>query len=104
MVPGCPSDPRWIFLAFFFGYSFTMHAVRKAGRGFEAAVRTALAAETMSITVMELLAPGALAAHLSDGLFWGAFLGGFAVAFVITTPLNMMIGRGKGHAVVHAYH
>jgi len=43
-------------------------------------------------------------AHLSDGLFWAALLGGFGVAFLITTPLNKwMIGRGKGHAVVYAY-
>ncbi|MEU7278028.1 DUF4396 domain-containing protein [Streptomyces sp. NPDC045431] len=101
-----------ICLAFLFGYSFTMYAVRRAGLGLKAAVRTALAADTVSIAVMELvdnliiaLTPGALDAHLSDGLFWGALLGGFAVAFVITTPLNKwMIGRGKGHAVVHAYH
>jgi hypothetical protein len=101
-----------IALAFLFGYSFTMYAVRKAGLGLKAAIRVALAADTVSIAVMELvdnliiaLTPGALDAHLSDGLFWGALLGGFAVAFVITTPLNKwMIGRGKGHAVVHAYH
>lgn len=38
-------------------------------------------------------------------LFWTVLLGGFAVAFFITTPANKwMIGRGKGHAVVHAYH
>lgn len=72
----------------------------------------ALAADTVSIAVMELvdngiiaLTPGAMDAHLSDALFWTALLGGFAVAFVITTPVNKwMIGRGKGHAVVHAYH
>lgn len=39
------------------------------------------------------------------GPFWSAFLGGFAVAFLITTPVNKsMTGRGKGHAVVHTYH
>jgi len=28
-----------------------------------------------------------------------------AVAFVVTVPVNRwMIGRGRGHAVVHAYH
>ncbi|MGY5079166.1 DUF4396 domain-containing protein [Streptomyces nigrescens] len=101
-----------IALAFVFGYSLTLFAVRKAGLGLKAAIRTALAADTVSIAVMELvdnviiaLTPGAMDAHLSDGLFWGALLGGFAVAFVITTPVNKwMIGRGKGHAVVHAYH
>jgi Zn-dependent protease len=101
-----------IALAFLFGYSFTVYAVRKAGLDLKAAIRIALAADTVSIAVMELvdnliiaLTPGAMDAHLSDGLFWGALLGGFAVAFVITTPLNKwLIGRGKGHAVVYAYH
>ncbi|MFC4606261.1 DUF4396 domain-containing protein [Streptomyces maoxianensis] len=101
-----------ITLAFVFGYSFTLFAVRKAGLDFKSAVKVALAADTVSIAVMELvdngiiaLTPGAMDAHLSDALFWTALLGGFAAAFVITTPVNKwMIGRGKGHAVVHAYH
>ncbi|MET7622458.1 DUF4396 domain-containing protein [Streptomyces sp. NPDC005408] len=101
-----------IVLAFLFGYSFTLYAVRKAGLSLKAAVRVALAADTVSIAVMELvdnlivaLTPGAMDAQLSDGLFWAALLGGFAVAFLITVPLNRwMIGRGRGHAVVHAYH
>ncbi|WP_418962833.1 DUF4396 domain-containing protein [Streptomyces lavendofoliae] len=101
-----------IALAFLFGYSFTLFAVRRAGLDLKSAIKVALAADTVSIAVMELvdngiiaMVPGAMDAHLSDGLFWGALLGGFAVAFVITTPVNKwMIGRGKGHAVVHAYH
>lgn len=101
-----------ITLAFVFGYSFTLLAVRKAGLDFKTALKVALAADTVSIAVMELvdngiiaLTPGAMDAHLSDALFWTALLGGFAVAFLITTPVNKwMIGRGKGHAVVHAYH
>ncbi|MDK9494451.1 DUF4396 domain-containing protein [Streptomyces katrae] len=101
-----------ITLAFVFGYSFTLFAVVRAGLDFKSAVKVALAADTVSIAVMELvdngiiaLTPGAMDAHLSDGLFWGALLGGFAVAFLITTPVNKwMIGRGKGHAVAHSYH
>ncbi|EKX60045.1 hypothetical protein STRIP9103_08793 [Streptomyces ipomoeae 91-03] len=99
-------------LAFLFGYSFTLFAVVRAGLDLKAAIKVALAADTVSIAVMELvdnvivaLTPGAMDAHLSDGLFWSALLGGFAVAFLITTPVNKwMIGRGKGHAVVHAHH
>ncbi|MFD5945682.1 DUF4396 domain-containing protein [Streptomyces collinus] len=99
-------------LAFLFGYSFTLFAVLWSGIGLKAAIRIALAADTVSIAVMELvdnaiiaLTPGAMDAHLSDGLFWSALLGGFAVAFLITTPVNKwMIGRGRGHAVVHAHH
>ncbi|MEQ8142755.1 DUF4396 domain-containing protein [Streptomyces sp. OP7] len=101
-----------IALAFVFGYSFTLFAVVRAGVSPRAAVKIALAADTVSIAVMELvdnaiiaLTPGAMDAQLSEGLFWYALLGGFAVAFLITTPVNKwMIGRGKGHAVVHAHH
>ncbi|MBM9622074.1 DUF4396 domain-containing protein [Streptomyces zhihengii] len=101
-----------IVLAFFFGYSLTLWAVTRAGLGLRAAVGVALAADTLSITVMEivdngvlLLVPGAMDAHLSDALFWGALAFAFFVAFLITTPVNKwLIGRGKGHAVVHRYH
>ncbi|GGT29792.1 hypothetical protein GCM10010286_63760 [Streptomyces toxytricini] len=101
-----------ITLAFLFGYSFTLFAVVRSGLTLKAAVKVALAADTVSIAVMELvdnavitLTPGAMDAHLGDGLFWAALLGGFAVAFAVTTPINKwMIGRGKGHAVVHAHH
>ncbi|MFG2029009.1 DUF4396 domain-containing protein [Streptomyces sp. NPDC048825] len=107
-----PTMALAITLAFLFGYSFTLFAVRRAGLDFKTAIKVALAADTVSIAVMEIvdntiiaLTPGAMDAHLSDGLFWFALLGGFAVAFLITTPVNKwMIGRGKGHAVVHAYH
>ncbi|WP_052868692.1 DUF4396 domain-containing protein [Streptomyces niger] len=101
-----------IALAFVFGYSLTLFAVRRAGVDLKTAIKIAIAADTISIAVMELVdnaiiavVPGAMDAQLSDGLFWSALLGGFAIAFVITTPVNKwMIGRGKGHAVVHAYH
>ncbi|MFD0317289.1 DUF4396 domain-containing protein [Streptomyces flavalbus] len=101
-----------IALAFVFGYSLTLFAVLRAGLDLRAAIKVALAADTVSIAVMELVdnaiiavTPGAMDAHLSEGLFWYALLGGFAVAFALTTPVNKwMIGRGKGHAVVHAFH
>ena len=42
-------------------------------------------------------------AGLDDVLFWGTLAFALAVAFVVTVPVNRwMIGRGKGHAVVHA--
>ncbi|MFI6034175.1 DUF4396 domain-containing protein [Streptomyces sp. NPDC051315] len=107
-----PTMALAIGLAFLFGYSFTLFAVIRAGLDLRSAIKVALAADTVSIAVMEFvdnliiaLTPGAMDAHLADGLFWSALLGGFAVAFLITTPVNKwMIGRGKGHAVVHAYH
>ncbi|GAB2883106.1 DUF4396 domain-containing protein [Streptomyces mayteni] len=101
-----------IVLAFVFGYSLTLRAVTRAGVALGAAIGVALAADTLSITVMEivdngviLLVPGAMEAHLTDGLFWGALALAFAVAFLVTTPVNRwLIARGKGHAVVHQYH
>jgi hypothetical protein len=101
-----------ISLAFVFGYSLTLSSVRGPELGLKAAVRVALAADTVSIAVMEAVdngiiaaTPGAMDAHLTDALFWAALLGGFVVAFFVTTPVNKwMIGRGKGHAVVHAHH
>lgn len=107
-----PTMALAIALAFFFGYSLTLWAVVRAGVGLRTAIGVALAADTLSIAVMELvdngvllLVPGAMEAHLSDVLFWGALAFAFAVAFLVTTPVNKwMIGRGKGHAVVHRYH
>lgn len=101
-----------IALAFFFGYALTLRGIRAVGVDFRTAVRVALAADTLSIAVMELidngvivLWPGAMDATLSDALFWIALAISLALAFVVTTPVNRwMIGRGKGHAVVHRYH
>jgi hypothetical protein len=99
-------------LAFVFGYALTMRGVLRAGVGFRRALRVALAADTVSIAVMEIVdngimvgVPGAMNAGLASWLFWAALAFSLAVAFVITWPVNRwMIGRGLGHAVVHAYH
>ncbi|MFG2866470.1 DUF4396 domain-containing protein [Streptomyces sp. NPDC048338] len=101
-----------IVLAFFFGYALTLRGILKAGVDFRTAFKVALAADTLSIAVMELidngviaLWPGAMDAHLTDALFWVVLAIALAAAFVLTTPVNKwMIGRGKGHAVVHRYH
>ncbi|MEU1616243.1 DUF4396 domain-containing protein [Streptomyces sp. NPDC005722] len=101
-----------IVLAFAFGYALTMRGVLRAGLDLRGAVRVALAADTVSIVFMEiadngtiLLFPGAMDATLSDALFWLSLALAFVVAFLVTTPVNKwMIGRGKGHAVVHGYH
>jgi hypothetical protein len=99
-------------LAFLFGYALTITPVLRAGVAFGAALGVALAADTLSIAVMEtvdnafiLAVPGAMEAGLAELLFWGPLLGGFVIAFFVTVPVNRaMIGRGKGHAVVHEYH
>src|SRR3954471_229989 len=101
-----------IALAFLFGYSLTMRPVLRAGVGLRRAIGVAFAADTVSISVMELMdnafilaVPGAFAAGLADGLFWWSLLVSLAVAFVVTVPVNRaLITRGRGHAVVHAYH
>jgi hypothetical protein len=101
-----------IVLAFVFGYALTMRGVLRAGVPFRQAVKVALAADTVSIAVMELIdntvmvgVPGAMNAGLGQWLFWASLAFSLALAFLVTTPVNRwMIGRGKGHAVVHAYH
>jgi hypothetical protein len=99
-------------LAFLFGYALTIRPVLKSGLPLSAAIPVALAADTLSITVMEvvdnaimLLVPGAMDAGLASPLFWGALAFALAVAFVLTVPVNRwLIARGKGHAVVHQLH
>ncbi len=99
-------------LAFLFGYSFTIVPVLRSGLAWGAAIGVALAADTLSITVMEivdnaimLVIPGAMEVGLGSPLFWGALAVALAVAFVVTVPVNRaLIKRGKGHAVVHQYH
>jgi hypothetical protein len=101
-----------IVLAFVFGYGLTMRGVLRAGVNWRTALKVALAADTVSIAVMELLdnavvvaVPGAMNAGLTSLLFWGSLGFSLVVAFVLTTPVNRwMISRGRGHAVVHQYH
>jgi hypothetical protein len=101
-----------VVLAFFFGYLLTFVGVRRAGLDARTAVRTALAADSLSILVMEIVdnafllaVPGAMEAGLTDLFFWVALAAALAVAFVLTVPVNKwMIDRGRGHAVVHELH
>ena len=98
-------------LAFVFGYALTMRGVLRAGVGFRQALRVALAADTVSIIVMEIVdnavilaVPGAMDAGLGDLLFWGSLAFSLAVAFVFAFPLNRyLIARGRGHALVHSH-
>jgi Domain of unknown function (DUF4396) len=107
-----PSIALAIVLAFAFGYSLTMTPVLRSGVPLRRAIGVALAADTVSIAVMELMdnafilaVPKAIDAGLGDLLFWWSLAVSLLVAFVITVPVNRaMIARGKGHAVVHQYH
>ena len=101
-----------IVLAFFFGYSLTMLPLLGAGLALSAAIPLALASDTISIAVMEivdnaimLLIPGALEAGLTDVLFWGSLAASLVIAGAVAFPVNRwLIARGKGHAVVHEHH
>lgn len=99
-------------LAFLFGYALTIRPVLRAGVVLRAAISVALAADTLSIAVMEIVdnaiivaVPGAMEAGVASVLFWASLAFALAVAFVVTVPVNKwLIGRGRGHAVVHKYH
>jgi Domain of unknown function (DUF4396) len=101
-----------IVLAFFFGYSFTSWPLLRSGLALATVVPIALAADTFSITVMEivdnailLVIPGAMEAGLADILFWASLAFALAVAWVAAFPVNRyLIARGRGHALAHAHH
>ncbi len=100
-----------VVLAFVFGYGLTLLPLLKA-MGMASAMKLAVAADTASITVMEivdnlimLVIPGAMSAGLSSALFWGSLAVALALAALAAFPVNRwLIGRGRGHAVVHAHH
>lgn len=99
-------------LAFLFGYVLTSVPLVRARLTITAIVPIALATDTVSITIMEIidnavmvLVPGAMDSYLDDLLFWGPLLGGFLVAFPFAWWANRyLLARGKGHALVHQYH
>ncbi len=107
-----PTIALAVVLAFFFGYALTVGPVLRSGLPFRSAVKVALAADTVSILVMEIVdnavmlaVPGAMEAGLGNMLFWGSLAFALLVAFVVTVPVNrVLIGRGRGHAVVHGMH
>jgi hypothetical protein len=107
-----PSVVLSIVLAFFFGYSLTALPLLRSGLALRRAAPLALASDTLSIGTMEivdtlivLIIPGAMVAGLGDPLFWGSLAFALFVAFWAAFPVNRwLIARGRGHAVVHAYH
>jgi hypothetical protein len=101
-----------IALAFIFGYSLTLLPLVRADLSLRQALPLAFASDTLSIATMEIVdslivlaIPGAMDAGLGDALFWGSLAGALFIAFWGAFPVNRwLIARGKGHAVVHAYH
>ena len=101
-----------ITLAFLSGYLLTMLPILRAGYSCKAAMRTALAADTVSIAIMEiadnlmmLTIPGAMNASLDSLLFWGSLASALVIAGIAAFPVNRwLIARCRGHALAHAYH
>lgn len=99
-------------LAYLFGFTLTARPLIKAQLPMGVVVSTALAADTVSITIMEVIdnafviaVPGAMEAGITDPLIYAAIAGGFVIAFPFAWWANRyMIARGTGHAVVHQYH
>ncbi len=101
-----------IVLAYAFGYGLTLVPLLRAGMPLLRATLVTFAAETLSITTMEIVdnvvvvaIPGAMDAGITDLLFWGSLAVSLALAFVAAYPLNRwLVARGLGHARVHSQH
>ncbi len=96
-------------LAFLFGYSLTSLPLLRAGLALSAVIPIALATDTFSIAVMEIVdngimlaVPGAMESGVGDVLFWGALSVALVVAGVVAFPVNRwLITKNRGHAVLH---
>jgi len=99
-------------LAYVFGYALTLVPLLRSGVAPGRAAALAFVADTVSITVMEivdnavlLVMPGAMEATLGELQFWAWLALALAVAWIVVFPVNRrLIARGRGHAVVHAHH
>lgn len=107
-----PTIALAVALAFLFGYGMTLGPLRKAGMSWGSALRLAFAADTLSMTTMEivdnaimLVIPGAMDAGLLEPIFWGSLVVALVIAGAAAFPVNRwLIARHKGHALVHAHH
>jgi hypothetical protein len=96
-------------LAFLFGYTLTSVPLLRAGLAVSAVIPIALASDTLSIAVMEivdnailLIIPGAMDAGVDSVLFWGSLSFALVIAGAFALPVNRwLLARGKGHAAVH---
>jgi hypothetical protein len=102
-----------VVLAFFSGYLLTSIPLLRSGMTVSAVIPVALASDTASIAIMEvvdnlvmLVLPGAMGAGLANPVFWVSLAFALAVAYLAAFPVNryLMIARGRGHAVVHAHY
>jgi hypothetical protein len=101
-----------IVLAFFFGYALTLRPLVAAGMALRGALSLAFAADTASITIMEIVdnaimlaIPGAMDAPITSFFFWSTLTLALVVAGFVAFPVNAwLIKRGRGHAHIHAHH
>ena len=99
-------------LAFLFGYALSILPLLKSGLSMAMALATVLAADTLSIAVMEVVdntvmavIPGAMGAGLLNPVFWVAMAFSLGIAFLAAFPVNrFLLRRGRGHALLHQYH
>lgn len=99
-------------LAFLFGYLLSLIPIVQAGVPLKKAATLVLAADTLSIAVMELvdnavmlIIPGAMSAGLVNPVFWLSMSLALFTAFWAAMPVNRyLLLRGRGHALVHEYH
>jgi hypothetical protein len=99
-------------LAYVFGFGLTSIPLVKAGLAAGTIITTALAVDTISITIMEVIDnltvivwPGALEAGVGDPIPYIAIAVGFVIAYPFAYLANRyLIARGRGHALVHEYH
>ena len=107
-----PAIALAVVLAFIFGYSLTLQPLLRGGVALGTALGIAFAADTLSITVMEivdnaviLVVPGAMDAGIGSLLFWATLALALALAFVAAFPVNRwLLARGLGHAKAMAVH
>jgi uncharacterized membrane protein YagU involved in acid resistance len=98
-----------VVLAFIFGYLMTIRPLISHDLGIKKALKIALAADTASITVMEITdnafilpVPKAISAGLNTLLFWLSLAISLILAFAVAFPVNRyLIARGKGGAHKH---
>jgi hypothetical protein len=99
-------------LAFLFGYALSTLPLLKAGMGFFAALSVVFAADTLSITVMEIvdnvvmaIIPGAMEAGIVNPVFWISMPIALTVAYFAAYPVNKyLLTKNKGHALLMNHH
>lgn len=94
-----------VLLGFVFGFVLGIRPLLRGGFAFRQAARIVMAAEGLSIAVMEtaevlveVYTPGVMQAGLTDGIFWLGMLLALAAGFAAAFPVNVvLVSRGIRH-------